>query len=553
MHDGHGIYFSLVGAFFLCKGISFFLNDVAHYYLSQRKKKPPAMHLLTPLMPHQSEAVKWMLAAEEDRNRRGGLLADEMGLGKTLTCLALIQQSFRRTDAHPQRHLVVCPALAVVHWQTETENHLRFTQGSKVCVYTGSVNRRRARFRENPMAPIVLTSYDTLRAEYQPWCRGDESTMHAPLFQTAWSRVFLDEAHLVRDLHSVVLEAVTSLRAHSRWCITGTPFNNRFCDIAALCRFLRLEPYNTNAWWQRATERERAQWCQYHMLRRTKCVVPRDFLFATCVKQEQYVQCPLSVEEKRLYDYYTGLEKGGDNNPFERTLRLRQICNHPFLTLGRKWTQRLMEGISVDQYNSLCRDYKHMQPWLRSLQRGSLWRSSKIEGLLRAITASETQRVVVFSLWVSMLDIIQVSLKAQLNAVRILRVDGDVLERDRSDLLTAFKEETGPCVFLATLQIAALGIDLTSADTVVLVDTWYNPQTEKQAIDRVYRIGQQHPTVRVFHLHVPGTVEDSIQRLQTKKENSAALLYRDEDRKRPRSSTTAEEEDVPPAKRRKHV
>ncbi|KAH7333257.1 SNF2 family N-terminal domain-containing protein [Rhexocercosporidium sp. MPI-PUGE-AT-0058] len=242
----------------------------------------------------------------------GGILADDMGLGKTLTTLALVcwnldaldAKSYAPPAAENYRHrqsLIVTPKSTIHQWQKQIETHI--TPGSlRHIIYHGSI--RHQTLENWDSQDVILTTYDTLRSEWQA---------NGPLFGHSWGRVVLDEAHTIRNRATKVFQAVCDIRAQSRWCLTGTPIQNRLEDFGALLSFLRVPPFFTQKsfelWITRPVKmKQRNALRTLRNLVRATCLrrmkLSSDSSIALPRKTEKVMALELSEEERELYKFF---------------------------------------------------------------------------------------------------------------------------------------------------------------------------------------------------------------------------------------------------------
>jgi superfamily II DNA or RNA helicase len=415
------------------------------------------------LREYQRLGVNWLALLRD--NEIGALLADDMGLGKTLQTLCVIQSGA----------LIVCPTSVLSSWIDQIS---RFRPGLRVSVYHGPQRVL------SDDCDVVLTSYALLRVDQEILCRQE------------WSTVVLDEAQTIRNSSSQVAQAAYRLKARTRISLSGTPVENSLDDLWSQFHFLNpglLDSYEAfQSTYSRAIESGDSASAQRlkervapFILRRMKHQVAKELP----PKTEVELQCDLSHEERVLYESILGaarhevmerLDSGeGIFSILEILLRLRQACCHPGLLPGH-----------------------------------SAASSSKVDLLMETLTRSRAQghRALVFSQWTSMLDLIEPHLEAR--SISFCRIDGSTA--DRGPIVELFQAPNGPEVMLLSLKAGGVGLTLTAADHVFIVDPWWNPAVEDQAADRAYRIGQENP-VLVHRLVTRGTIEERILTLQRHK------------------------------------
>jgi SNF2 family DNA or RNA helicase len=302
--------------------------------------------LQTPLMRHQKQALSFMLSREEPHFRNlslnqeadsyGGILADEMGLGKTLTALALITRSIPDEESlaapfEPVYTLVVVPSSALSSWQEQVEMHV--CPGMlKSIVYHGP--QRRSKFLDASWSGLVLTTYSTLVA--------DSRLRDSPIYGKTWHRIVLDEAHFVKDRSTKRFKAVCALRSSRKWCLTGTPLQNRIEDICALLIFLRVissELFNKEVMVPSRHGDDEGMYFLRSllgavMLRRTKALINlplrEDFRVELDLSQDERIIYEISRDESKplLDNALTSFTHSNGVRVIQSLLRQRQVCNH---------------------------------------------------------------------------------------------------------------------------------------------------------------------------------------------------------------------------------
>ncbi|MFO0744614.1 MAG: DEAD/DEAH box helicase [Myxococcota bacterium] len=420
------------------------------------------------LRHYQQDGVDWLVFHRDAG--LGALLADDMGLGKTLQALCAVRG----------RTLVVAPTSVLPNWLREAE---RFRPGLKVAAYRGAGRALDA------SADLTVTSWALLRLDIET------------LAAVKWDAVILDEAQTIKNPDSQVARAAYRLSARQRVALTGTPVENRLDDLWSQIRFLEpgllgdrgdfvegfAEPISKGD--AAAALRLRQRIRPFIMRRLKKDVAPE-----LPPRTELVRRCELSPEERTVYDAIRAatlpevmetLEKGGGViAALEALLRLRQVASHRGMIPGQ-------DGVTS---------------------------SAKLELLMELLgeLLAEGHKVLVFSQWTSMLDRIEPALEN--DKIAFTRLDGSTA--DRGAVVDAFQDPAGPPVMLLSLKAGGVGLNLTAADHVVILDPWWNPAVEDQAADRAHRIGQDKP-VFVHRLIAAETVEEKILLLQEKKRQLA--------------------------------
>jgi superfamily II DNA or RNA helicase len=440
------------------------------------------------LREYQRQGLGWLDFLQEFGF--GGCLADDMGLGKTIQVLALLVQ---RQASRPQRRtsLIVVPKSLMFNWFQECE---RFTPGLKVLEYSGL---DRAALRPDfDKYDIVLTTYGTLRRDI------------IYLKDIPFDYVVLDEAQTIKNAGSQVAKASRLLQAEHRMALSGTPIENHVGDLWSIFEFLNPGMLGRSSLFKlyasdstdEASRGLLARGLHPFILRRTKKEVASELP----EKLEQTVYCEMDEEQQRLYDelrdhYRASLlglvdEQGlakSKMHVLEALLRLRQAACHPAL---------LNRAAAEDP-------------------------SAKLDVLIPHIEEliGEGHKTLVFSQFTSMLSIVRQHLDAK--GVTYEYLDGKT--RDRKAHVERFQTDPDCGVFLISLKAGGLGLNLTAADYVFLLDPWWNPAVEAQAIDRAHRVGQTKQ-VFAYRMIVRGTVEEKIAELQAKKRGLAdAILQAD--------------------------
>ncbi|MCU0340630.1 MAG: DEAD/DEAH box helicase [Spirosomaceae bacterium] len=432
------------------------------------------------LRPYQEEGYKWLNFLDEFG--WGGCLADDMGLGKTLQMLTFLQEMKNRKPKGV--HLVVVPKTLIFNWQAEAT---KFCPDLRLYVHGGPQRVKNTRVFED--YDIVLTTYGTARSDVEL------------LGKFKFHYIILDESQAIKNPDSMVSKAVKLLNAQNRLVMTGTPVENNTFDLYSQLDFLNpgflghedffrteyatpIDKYQDK---NRAAELRRLIYP--FMLKRTKEEVAKDLP----EKTEMVLYCEMDKRQRKVYeamrDKYRDLiagrmaEVGREQAAFlilEGLLKLRQICDSPAL-------------LSDDE------DY------------GT--ESVKLDEIVREIEENASHhKIVIFSQFLKMLDLI----KAKLERDRIPYEYLDGQTQDRAERVNRFQGDQECRVFLMSLKAGGVGLNLTEADYVYLVDPWWNPAVEQQAIDRVHRIGQ---TKRVFAYRMicKDTIEEKIIQLQDRK------------------------------------
>ncbi|WP_282005632.1 SNF2-related protein [Propioniciclava sinopodophylli] len=424
------------------------------------------------LRPYQHTGFSWLSFLW--RTRLGGILADEMGLGKTLQTLALAQSAHEAGELTAPV-LVVAPTSVLGTWVAEAA---KFTPGLRVTSITESHKRRRTPLADAVAgAHIVVTSYTLLRLEADAYAELD------------WSAVLLDEAQFVKNHRSQAYQAVRKLRSRVKIALTGTPLENNLMDLWSLLSITApgLFPHPqafTEAYRKPIEAGDADALARLHrrirplVLRRTKSAVAAELPD----KQEQVVPVELAGPHRRLYDRHLARER-------QKVLGLVDELGRNRVTILRSLT--LLRQLSLS-------------PALIDEEYPA--HSAKIDTLLELLdeVVAGGHRALVFSQFTGFLALVRQRLDDE--GISYSYLDGRT--RDRAARIGAFRTGDDP-VFLISLKAGGFGLTLTEADYVFILDPWWNPAAEAQAIDRAHRIGQDKP-VNVYRLVSADTIEEKV-------------------------------------------
>jgi superfamily II DNA or RNA helicase len=451
---------------------------------------PPPEGLTAELREYQRAGFGWLVRLYE--HGLGGILADDMGLGKTLQTLALILHS----KSAPW--LVVAPASVVSNWVAEAA---KFAPTLRVASVTRTQLREKRKLAEIAgHNDVIVMSYNLFRLDFDD------------VEDVRWAGLVLDEAQFVKNHRSRAHECAKALDAPFKLAITGTPLENNvlelwsILDIVAPGLFPSVRRFTEQyvrplshvreaqtvpagigqADAQRVIERLRRR-VRPFLLRRTKALVAPELP----EKQEQVIRVELAPKHRRLYDQFLQRER-------QKLLGLvKEELDRQRFILFRSLT--LLRMLALDA--SLIDDAYAGVP------------SAKLDALFEQLdeVIAEGHRALVFSQFTSYLHRVE----ARLDDAGIAYEYLDGSTTNRSDVIARFKAGTAP-VFLISLKAGGFGINLTEADYVFLLDPWWNPASEAQAVDRAHRIGQSAP-VNVYRIVADGTIEDKVMKLRDEK------------------------------------
>jgi hypothetical protein len=451
---------------------------------------PPALNAT--LRPYQIEGFHFL--AYLSVNNFGGILADDMGLGKTIQSLCYLLWLFdenKKGGGIKKPALVVCPKSVLDVWYSEAG---KFTPELKVKILR---NREDININEiQNEIDILVLNYAQLRV-----C-GDL------LNEVKWLTTILDEGQQIKNPDSKAAKCARELDSQNRLVLTGTPIENRLLDMWSLMAFAMPGVLGSRAYFKKRFDKRKDPLSQMRLasrlrpflLRRTKLQVAQDLPPRT--EEEVYskmenVQLDLyKAELKRIQKALLGLDsdEAVKKNSFailQGLMRLRQICCHPGLI-----------------------DPKYLKE-----------ESAKMESLFYLLDQlhEEGHKVLVFSQFVSMLDLIKARLELENRPYHYLTGQ----TKDRKGEIERFQTTKDPSVFMLSLKAGGAGLNLTSASYVILYDPWWNPAVENQAIDRTHRIGQKNKVI-AYRLLTRDTVEEKIRILQHQKTQLVTNVLGDE-------------------------
>lgn len=470
------------------------LRDTDHV---PRLAAPPGLRAV--LRPYQHSGFEW--SAFLWSHRLGGILADDMGLGKTIQILTLLLHARSAGERRP--FLVVAPTSVLTTW---TQEAARFAPDLQVRV--AGTRAEAVTATEADDADLILTTYAVLRLEDAVFAARD------------WAIVVLDEAQFVKNPDSQQHRAAAALRADAVFAVTGTPLENSLSELWALlaltapglfasARRFRQDyiqaiehgkvPENAEGGDYRRERLERLRRrIRPFLLRRTKEVVAAELP----EKQEQILEVDLNPTHRAIYDTVLQRER-------QKVLGLLDDLDRNRFIVFRSLTLLRMLSLApglIDEADAAVG-------------------SRKLDMLLDRVTEmqAEGHRALVFSQFTSFLDLAAARLDAE--GVPFVRLDGST--RRRTEVIESFRSGSQP-VFLISLKAGGFGLTVTEADYVFLLDPWWNPAAEAQAIDRTHRIGQRHP-VMVYRMIAQDTIEEKVLALQQRKARLFTAVLDDDD------------------------
>lgn len=453
----------------------------------------PPMFFKGELRPYQQAGYDWFHFLQH--YHFGGVLADDMGLGKTVQTLALLQRQKeqRKEDDHAKTSLLVLPTSLIYNWQNEAA---RFTPKLRVYLHTGT-NRLKDPFGFSHF-DLIITTYGIARS--------DEDLLSKFFFDY----IILDESQNIKNASSKSFKAVKSLKSRYRLALSGTPIENSVSDIWSQMHFTNPGLLGSYSYFQKEfvipiekrKDEDKAARLQGiikpFVLRRTKNQVATELP----PKTEQIIYCSMEEAQQTLYEKTKSeyrnflLEEIGQTSNAQFTLlqgltKLRQLANHPLM---------------IDE------EYRDG--------------SGKFDAVVDMLDSvyTEGSKVLIFSQFVKHLQIFKDYFER--NGTRYAYLDGAT--KERAEVVREFKENESVKIFLISIKAGGVGLNLTEADYVFILDPWWNPAVEQQAIDRTHRIGQER-NVFIYRFITKDSVEEKIVNLQARKRSLASALITTEE------------------------
>lgn len=483
-------------------------EKIDYYQVAHRIKEEiteqPSILVGGQLKEYQIKGLQWMVSLYN--NKLNGILADEMGLGKTIQSISLVTYLIEKKGE--DKFLVIVPLSTITNWTIEFE---KWAPTVKMIVYKGSPQQRKDLQFEVRTGnfQVLLTTYEYVIRERPLLARFN------------YSHMIIDEGHRMKNAQSKLSITLKQYyRTKNRLILTGTPLQNNLPELWALLNFVLPKIFNSvksfDEWFNtpfantgsqekiELTEEESLlvirrlhKVLRPFLLRRLKKDVEKDLPD----KVEKVLKCNLSGLQHVMYQQmikhnalFLGSQTSGTNNKSgikglnNKIMQLRKICNHPFV---------FDEVEDVMNESRLSNDF--------------LWRTSgKFELLDRILPKFKAtgHRVLIFFQMTSVMNIFEDYLR--LRDMKYMRLDGSTKAEDRQDMLKSFNHpESEFFCFLLSTRAGGLGLNLQSADTVIIFDTDWNPHQDLQAQDRAHRIGQKNE-VRILRLITNDSVEEVI-------------------------------------------
>lgn len=484
--------------------------EVAHR-VKEKVTKQPSILVGGTLKEYQIRGLEWMVSLYN--NHLNGILADEMGLGKTIQSISLISYLYEvKKEAGP--FLVIVPLSTITNWTLEFE---KWAPSLNTIVYKGTPNQRRSlQFQvRSGNFDVLLTTYEYIIKDRSVLCKPD------------WAHMIIDEGHRMKNAQSKLSYTITHYyHTRNRLILTGTPLQNNLPELWALLNFVLPKIFNSaqtfedwfNTPFANTGTQEKLELTEEETLliiRRLHKVL-RPFLLRRLKKEvekdlpdkvEKVIKCKLSGLQHQLYQQMLkhnalfvgagteGATKGGIKGLNNKIMQLRKICNHPFV---------------FDEVEGVINPTRENTPLLYRV-------AGKFELLDRVLPKFRAtgHRVLMFFQMTQVMDIMEDFLR--MKGLKYMRLDGATKTEDRTEMLKEFNApDSEYFCFLLSTRAGGLGLNLQTADTVIIFDTDWNPHQDLQAQDRAHRIGQKNE-VRILRLITTDTVEEVILERATQK------------------------------------
>ncbi|MFW0155421.1 SNF2-related protein [Rothia sp. P6271] len=475
-------------------------QESIHSLLSDKDSSdnvPTPATLQAQLRPYQEEGYQWLYFLW--KHRLGAVLGDDMGLGKTLQTISMMLKAYEQwveelNNSTPSfaPFLIIAPTSVVPNWVQELE---RFAPELEVAAITTSTAKSQQTLTERiGQAQVVITSYTLLRL--------DSNAFNSYAQETPWNGVILDEAQFIKNARTQAHQIARKIPARFKLAVTGTPMENNLMELWSIFSLVapglfpsarKFKDYYVQPITE-SKDHEKLEQLRQRIrpliLRRTKELVATELPDKT----DQRMPIALNPEHRKAYDMLLQQER-------KKVLGLLKDMDKNRFTVFRSLTKLRMMALAPHLVDE---DYSHIT-------------SSKLEYLQAHLpeVLSQGHRVLIFSQFTSYLKTIAKDLEEQ--NIEFCYLDGST--KDRAKVIEQF-EKGESSVFLISLKAGGFGLNLTSADYCFLMDPWWNPAAEQQAIDRIHRIGQTRH-VMVYRLIAAGTIEEKVMELQ---KNKSALF-----------------------------
>ena len=448
------------------------------------------------LYEHQNMALP--ILRNMEKNGKGGFLADHMGLGKTIT-MAMFLLINKLRDEY-KTDLIVCPLSLIKQWKRELKRVYK-TKGlkPKILIYHGD-NRIILLKNNKKDLDFVLTTYNILGTD--------------ELSKNKWGRVVLDESHTIKNGTTKKVKCAegaykVSRKSRYNWCITGTPFNNSIKDIISQCKFIGTYPYNKKEWWDNEgkNKKELDKWREQFVLRRTK-----EHLLKPPIYHDIKIK-PTKKETKFINKLRSNAQKKYDK--WKESIGTKKIKLQGQIL-------SLIQRLRIVSNSYYCGDENIEVDTITE-------ENSKVHTMVEKLDVelfaedNPSESIVVFSQFTSYLNLLERVIEERLVGVTVTQFTGSMSSKDRDIVVNDFITSTGPRILLVSLLAGGCGLNLLPCSKVFLSEPYYNPFLEKQAEERVHRIGQKHQ-VHIYRFYMINSVETWVNKVKDKKNYLASSL-----------------------------
>ena len=432
-----------------------------------------------------------------------------MGLGKTFTSLGLIFKHVKTV----KKTLIVVPKTLLHNWESEYHKYQEGRNKIKFLRCYGSNMCKQLKKQDFYDHNIILTTYETIKRNQIFW-------------NFEFDRIIIDESQIIRNQHNHITKHMRKLKARRKWCLSGTPFFNNYSDLYSQCDFIGIPPYNLKRNWKNPDENFLKQFRQ-------------EFCFI--LKKEQAIKLPkihhhnvnplLNKKEQDIYDKFKWFLNCGGNT-LNYLIKIRQTCcNVKCLTkspnhcaMCTMWTPDSGKFKCGHYLCGQCQGKRRRNKKKECIVcRIKSTKFDKIKDIINQIPNEE--KIVIFSQWKTMAKELKKYLRKK--DIKSHIIDGSVDINKRNDIITSFKDYKKR-VLIATIQTCGTGVNITRANHVILLDSWWNSALEKQAINRLYRIGQKRE-VNVYHINIKSSIEQWINYKQRQKKIQAQVLLNNDE------------------------
>ncbi|XP_053987449.1 SWI/SNF-related matrix-associated actin-dependent regulator of chromatin subfamily A containing DEAD/H box 1 homolog [Hylaeus anthracinus] len=530
-------------------------------------KQPSGLSPNLTLAPYQMVGLNW-LAVMHAQNVNG-ILADEMGLGKTIQVIAFLTylKEAGLKDEKDGPHLIVVPSSTMENWNNELQ---RWSPDLKVVRYFGSQEERkemRMGWRNGDLddVDVLLTTYNLISSTPEERRLFRVMPIHYVVF---------DEAHMLKNMSTIRYENLVRINAKYRILLTGTPLQNNLLELMSLLTFVMpslfaakqadlkslfaknskipaVKKNGEQPLFEQEQVKNAKQIMRPFVLRRLKAEVLRDLP----EKTDRVIRCSMTKKQQKLYKnliakFSEEADQSTEVNGVGMMMQLRKLANHPLLTRDHYDESKLkiiserlakeqgykqknadyiledLHWMSDYQINQLTRTYKSLAGL--GLQQELIPEAGKLKILddLLPKLKEDGHRVLIFSQFTMVLDILEEYLT--IRGKTYLRLDGSTPVTDRQFLINQYTEDESIFIFLLSTKAGGLGINLTTADTVIIHDIDFNPYNDKQAEDRCHRVGQKRP-VTIIRLLSEGTIEENMYEIAKDKLHLEQQITRNEE------------------------